>query len=93
MKALPDSGWSRGDIDAALTSFAGQDSRWKEGRVPLYVFGGEAEASEVGRDAFFRFFTENALGGKRAFPSLKQMEEDVVAGSTCSAHHEPARAS
>ena len=43
MKALPDSGWSRGDIDAALTSFAGQDSRWKEGRVPLYVFGGEAE--------------------------------------------------
>ncbi|MFO0120232.1 MAG: pyridoxal phosphate-dependent decarboxylase family protein [Burkholderiales bacterium] len=79
MKALPQTGWSRGEIDAALTSFSGQDSRWREGRVPLYVFGGEAQASEVGRDAFFRFFTENALGGKRAFPSLRQMEDDVVA--------------
>lgn len=79
MKTLPQIGWSRGEIDDALTAFARQDSPWREGRVPLYVFGGDAQASEVGRDAFFRFFTENALGGKRAFPSLKQMEEDVVA--------------
>lgn len=78
MEQLPKEGWSRPQIDAALEAFAQGDSRWREGRVPLYVFGGEAEASQVGRDAFFKFFTENALGGKRAFPSLKRMEEDVV---------------
>lgn len=78
MEQLPKEGWSRPHIDSALDEFARGDSRWREGRVPLYVFGGEAEAAQVGRDAFFKFFTENALGGKRAFPSLKRMEEDVV---------------
>lgn len=78
METLPHEGWSRSQIDEALEAFAQGDSRWREGRVPLYVFGGEAEASQVGRDAFFKFFTENALGGKRAFPSLKRMEEDVI---------------
>ncbi len=72
MEQLPKEGWSRPQIDAALEACAQGDSRWREGRVPLYVFGGEAEASQVGRDAFFKFFTENALGGKRAFPSLKK---------------------
>ena len=31
------------------------------------------------RDAFLAFFTENALGGKRAFHGLEQMEDDIVA--------------
>lgn len=78
MDTLPEQGWGRDRIDAALEAFAQGDSRWRDGRVPLYVFGGEIEAQEVGRDAFFRFFTENALGGRRAFPSLRQMEDDVV---------------
>jgi sphinganine-1-phosphate aldolase len=76
--SMPEQGWGRERIDAALEAFSEGDSRWREGRVPLYVFGGEAQAQEVGRDAFFRFFTENALGGKRAFPSLRRMEEDVI---------------
>lgn len=79
MDTLPEHGWSRTRIDEALDAFAAGDSRWREGRVPLYVFGGDPEASEVGRDAFFRFFTENALGGRRAFPSLMRMEQEVVA--------------
>lgn len=78
MDTLPEHGWSRERIDAELDALAGGDSRWRDGRVPLYVFGGDAKASEVGRDAFFRFFTENALGGRRAFPSLVRMEQDVI---------------
>jgi glutamate/tyrosine decarboxylase-like PLP-dependent enzyme len=78
MTKLPDIGWSRGQIDRALESYAQGDVRWREGRSPLYVFGGDAEASEVGRDAFFKFFTENALGAKRAFPSLNRMEDEVI---------------
>ena len=69
-------GWQA--IDASLTEMAGADERWREGRVPLYVFKATDSAYEVGRDAFFRFFGENALGGKRAFHSVARMEREVV---------------
>lgn len=58
---------SAGDID------------WRRGRTPLYVFKANDEIAALGRDAFFEFFTENGLGGKRAFHGLKRMEDEVVA--------------
>jgi sphinganine-1-phosphate aldolase len=54
------------------------DLDWRAGRVPLYVFGALPEVAEVGRDAFMTFFTENALGARRAFKSLARMEDEVV---------------
>jgi len=56
----------RGDID------------WKGGKTSAYVFKADDDVSMVGRDAFFEFFFENALGGARAFPSVKQCETEVV---------------
>ena len=44
----------------------------------LYVFKATDSAYDVGRDAYFKFFAENALGGKRAFRSIAQMEREVV---------------
>ncbi len=79
VKSFPEKGMARGDIDAAFDALQAKDAAWREGRVPLYVFRGDEEAYEVGRDAFMRFFTENALGGKRAFTSVRRMEEDVIA--------------
>ncbi|MFT8243573.1 pyridoxal phosphate-dependent decarboxylase family protein [Roseomonas sp. BN140053] len=76
---FPEGGRPRAEIDAALDAMAAGDVDWRGGRVPLYVFGATAEVGEVGRDAFMRFFTENALGAKRAFTSLRRMEEEVVA--------------
>lgn len=76
---FPERGLGRADIAAALDAMAAGDADWRGGRVPLYVFGATAEVAEVGRDAFMRFFTENALGGKRAFGSLRRMEDEVVA--------------
>ena len=55
------------------------DVDWRRGRVPLYVFKANDEIAALGRDAFLEFFTENALGGKRAFHGLKKMEDDIVA--------------
>lgn len=78
MKAIPTQGMTRQAIDSAFDAMVCGDARWRDGRVPLYVFGGDAEASEVGRDAFFRFFSENALGAKRAFGSVRQMEQDII---------------
>lgn len=76
---FPHSGRPRAEIDAALDAMAAGDADWRGGRVPLFVFGAGADVADVGRAAFNRFFTENALGGARAFPSLKRMEAEVVA--------------
>ncbi len=76
---FPEAGRSRAEIDAALASLASGDADWRGGRVPLYVFGATPEVAEVGRAAFNAYFTENALGGRRAFPSLRRMEDEVVA--------------
>jgi glutamate/tyrosine decarboxylase-like PLP-dependent enzyme len=46
--------------------------------VPLYVFSGPPDVQEVGRQAFNMFFSENALGARRAFPSLLRMEQEVI---------------
>jgi glutamate/tyrosine decarboxylase-like PLP-dependent enzyme len=54
------------------------DADWRGGRVPLFVFKGDDTVDEVGRAAFNELFTENALGAKRAFLSLGQMEREVV---------------
>ncbi|OJY74592.1 MAG: hypothetical protein BGP12_06430 [Rhodospirillales bacterium 70-18] len=78
-ETFPHTGRSRAEIEAALASMHAGDADWRGGRVPLYVFGATAEVAEIGRDAFMAYFTENALGAKRAFTSLKRMEEAVVA--------------
>lgn len=78
MKPFPPLGSTRAQIDASLDAMVLRDAKWRDGRVPLYVFGGDSDAYEVGRDAFFRFFSENALGARRAFGSVRAMEQDLV---------------
>ena len=77
--ALPEKGRSREDVLAELRDMKAGDADWRHGRVPLYVFKATDELDALGRDAFCEFFAENALGGRRAFPSVKRMEDDVVA--------------
>lgn len=78
-KSLPAKGRSRDAILAEMRDMKGGDADWQGGRVPLFVFKANDEVSEVGKEAFFEFFTENALGGRRAFPSVKRMEDEVIA--------------
>lgn len=75
---FPQGGRSRAEIDDALAAMAAGDADWRGGRVPLFVFGAGPEVAEVGRSAFNAYFTENALGGRRAFPSLRRMEDEIV---------------
>ena len=65
-------------IMADLDDLGAGDADWRGGRVPLYVFSGPVEAMKIGQAAFNAFFTENALGSRRAFPSLATMEQEVV---------------
>ena len=75
---LPIVGISRDEIFSRMKAFSAGDIDWRRGRVPLYVFKANDEIATLGRDAFLEFFTENALGGKRAFHGLKKMEDDIV---------------
>lgn len=75
---LPQTGADWSELETQMTALSAGDRDWRAGRVPLYVFRGTAEAAEVGQRAFNAFFTENALGGRRAFHGLAEMERQVL---------------
>ncbi len=84
-------GRPRDAVMGALGAMQAGDADWRAGKVPLYVFSGPPDVQEIGRAAFFAFFTENALGARRAFPSLARMEREVV-GMGLDLFHAPAGA-
>lgn len=77
-KTMPEFGKSQEAVLSELRALKGGDIDWKGGKSPLFVFKANDDVSEMGRAAFFEYFSENALGGGRAFPSVKQMETEVV---------------
>lgn len=77
-KTLPETGRSSEALLRELRAMKAGDIDWKAGKAPLFYFKASDEVSEMGRSAFFEYFYENALGGGRAFPSVKHMETDIV---------------
>lgn len=75
---FPAGGTTWDDLSVEMHARSDGDIDWRNGRAPLFVFGADDETYEVGRRAFFEFFSENALGRKRAFYGLGQMERDVL---------------
>jgi sphinganine-1-phosphate aldolase len=67
--------WS--DIRDDLVARKNGDYDWRAGRTPIYVYHDNDELLSVSREAYGLYFTENALG-RRAFPSLVRMEEDII---------------
>jgi glutamate/tyrosine decarboxylase-like PLP-dependent enzyme len=76
---FPARGRAADEVLRELETMKAADADWRSGRVPLYVFGATPGVEAVGKAAFNAFFTENALGAKRAFASLRRMEDEVVA--------------
>ena len=54
------------------------DARWREGRTWSLVFHAGDEITDLLKDAYTMFFSENGLN-PMAFPSLKRFEAEVVA--------------
>lgn len=77
-RQFPSHGQKWDDLQSRMREVTRADTDWRRGRTPLFVFFNDQETYEVGRNAFFNFFTENALGGGRAFFGIGQMEKEVI---------------
>lgn len=53
------------------------DAKWRDGRTAVYVFNAGEDIAVIQKEAYAAFMSENGLG-PLAFPSLAQMEKDVV---------------
>ena len=75
---MPPKGWSADDVFEGLEAMRTRDVRWREGRAFSLAYHAGPEALAVAEEAYRRFSGENALSTD-AFPSLKQIQAEVVA--------------
>ena len=74
---MPEKGTDWAALKAEMTERAQGDVKWRDGKTAVYVFNAGPDVAEVQQEAYTMFMSENGLG-PMAFPSLKQMEDEVV---------------
>ena len=75
--SLPAQGRSWDELQATMQEMGGGDVDWRGGKAAVYVFHSGDDVMQVAHDAYGMFIAENGLG-PAAFPSLKQMETEIV---------------
>ena len=76
-KSLPKIGLDWSKIQGRLSDARKNDVDWRRGRIAgLTYFAGD-DVLQIAKDAYAMFFSENAIG-RGAFPSLDQLESDVI---------------
>jgi glutamate/tyrosine decarboxylase-like PLP-dependent enzyme len=65
-------------LEARMREMAKGDVKWRDGRTGLYIFNAGEDVERVQKAAYAMFSAENGLG-PAAFPSIAQMEREVVA--------------
>jgi glutamate/tyrosine decarboxylase-like PLP-dependent enzyme len=78
MTSIPATGAPADAILAALAARKQGDRDWRRGRLAVYFYWLDEELERVQQQAYLAYWTENNLG-QRAFPSLKSLEEEVIA--------------
>ena len=76
--SLPKKGMSPESVLERLQAHRGQDADWKSGRTFSLVYYAGDQVMQLLHDAYAMFMAENGLS-PMAFPSLKRMENEVVA--------------
>jgi sphinganine-1-phosphate aldolase len=76
-KQMPEQGTDWQDLKKEMISRGSGDAKWREGKTAVYVFNAGADVTQVQKEAYTMYMSENGLG-PLAFPSLKQMEDEVV---------------
>lgn len=90
LKNMPDIGTDWDSLRAEMIERGGNDAKWREGKTAVYVFNAGEDVAQVQKEAYALYMSENGLG-PLAFPSLKQMEDEVV-GMGLSLLHAPEHA-
>ena len=76
-KTLPKTGTPREAVMQQLKALHADDAKWKDGRTFSLVYFAGDEVSALLKEAYGEFIAENGLSPV-AFPSLRQMECEVV---------------
>jgi len=74
---MPDKGTEWTQLEQEMLSRGGNDAKWREGKTAVYVFNAGEDVANVQKAAYTMYMSENGLG-PAAFPSLKQMEDEVI---------------
>ena len=74
---LPATGTAWPELQAHMKALAVNDVQWRDGKASVYIFHSGDDVMQVAHDAYGLFIAENGLGSA-AFPSLKQMEREVI---------------
>lgn len=74
---LPEHPTDKETLFAQMQASRQQDVSWREGKVFSLVFHAGEEVSQVAKEAYTMFMSENGLN-PTAFPSLKRFESEVV---------------
>ena len=75
--SLPAVGTPWPALETRMRALATADVDWRAGRTAVYVFNAGEDIEAVQKAAYAAFMAENGLG-PAAFPSLKQMEAEVI---------------
>jgi glutamate/tyrosine decarboxylase-like PLP-dependent enzyme len=74
---MPEHGRAWAEIKSDMGTRAANDAKWRDGRTAVYVFNAGEDIAAIQKEAYAAFMSENGLG-PLAFPSLAQMERDVI---------------
>jgi glutamate/tyrosine decarboxylase-like PLP-dependent enzyme len=75
--ALPEHGTDWDTLRARMEAMSSGDADWRSARTAVYVFNAGEDVLRVAKEAYALYQSENGLG-PLAFPSLRQMESEVV---------------
>jgi len=89
--ALPEHGMHDDEILEVLQAKRGRDARWQDGRTFGMVFDGGPEVRDIAEAVAAVFLHENALN-TAAFPSLGEIQSEVVSACADLFHGGPAAA-
>ena len=77
IREMPKKGSDLSDLKREMIERGSGDAKWREGKTAVYVFNAGEDVARVQKEAYTMYMSENGLG-PLAFPSLKQMEDEVV---------------
>ncbi|ABC62144.1 putative sphingosine-1-phosphate lyase [Erythrobacter litoralis HTCC2594] len=74
---MPKRGRDWAEVRAEMIDRGAGDAKWRDGKTAVYVFNAGPDIAEVQHEAYALYMSENGLG-PLAFPSLAQMEREVI---------------